>query len=43
MARKVTFDLEDEEFFGDRASIGPPKFDKMMKGGIPRGFTMSLD
>ena len=40
MARKVTFDLEDEEFFGDRASIGSPKFDKMMKGGIPRGFTI---
>ncbi len=40
MARKVTFDLEDEEFFGERASIGSPKFDKMMKGGIPRGFTI---
>jgi len=40
VARKVTFDLEDEEFFGDRASIGSPKFDKMMKGGIPRGFTI---
>tara|TARA_B100001750_G_scaffold243128_1_gene257738 strand:- start:2999 stop:3802 length:804 start_codon:yes stop_codon:yes gene_type:complete len=40
VARKVTFDEEDEDFFGDRASIGSPKFDKMMKGGIPRGFTI---
>lgn len=40
MARRVTFDQEDVEFFGDLGSIGSPKFDKMMKGGIPRGFTV---
>ena len=40
MARKITFDRDDEDFFGGRASIGSPKFDKMMKGGIPRGFTI---
>ena len=40
MARKIDFDLDDVEFFGDRASIGSPKFDRMMNGGIPRGFTI---
>ena len=33
-----TFDPIDEEFFGSYASFGIPKFDAIMKGGIPRGF-----
>ena len=33
-----TFDPIDEEFFGNYASFGIPKFDGIMKGGIPRGF-----
>ena len=40
MARKVTFDPEDEEFFGSVGSFGVPKFDNEMRGGVPRGFTM---
>ena len=40
MARRIEFDPADVEFFGEIASIGSPKFDKMMKGGIPRGFTI---
>ena len=40
MARKVEFDLDDIEFFGDQASIGAPKLDRMMGGGVPRGFTI---
>lgn len=31
---------EDEEFFGSVGSFGIPKFDKIMNGGIPRGFTI---
>lgn len=40
MARKIDFDPDDVEFFGDLGSIGSPKLDKMMHGGIPRGFTI---
>lgn len=40
MARKVEFDPDDIDFFGDVGSIGSPKLDKMMNGGVPRGFTM---
>ena len=40
MARKFTFDPEDEEFFGSVGSFGVPKFDNEMRGGVPRGFTM---
>ncbi len=40
MARRVQFEPEDVEFFGDVGSIGAPKLDKMMRGGIPRGFTI---
>ena len=40
MARKLTFDPEDEEFFGTVGSFGVPKFDSEMRGGVPRGFTM---
>jgi KaiC/GvpD/RAD55 family RecA-like ATPase len=40
MARKVEFDPDDMEFFGDVGSIGSVKLDKMMNGGVPRGFTM---
>ena len=40
MARKIEFDAEDVEFFGDVGSIGSPKLDNMMRGGIPRGFTI---
>lgn len=34
------FDPEDEAFYGEMGSIGIPKFDKIMRGGIPRGFTV---
>ena len=40
MARKMTFDPDDEEFFGSVGSFGVPKFDNEMRGGVPRGFTM---
>ena len=40
MARKMTFDPEDEDFFGSVGSFGVPKFDNEMRGGVPRGFTM---
>ena len=40
MAKKMTFDSEDEEFFGNVGSFGVPKFDNEMRGGVPRGFTM---
>ena len=40
MERKMTFDPEDEEFFGTVGSFGVPKFDNEMRGGVPRGFTM---
>ena len=40
MKKKVTFDKEDEEFFGQVGSFGVPKFDNEMNGGVPRGFTM---
>ena len=40
MERKIEFDAEDVEFFGDVGSIGSPKLDNMMRGGIPRGFTI---
>ena len=36
---KMTFDPEDEEFFGSVGSFGVPKFDNEMRG-VPRGFTM---
>ena len=38
MAEKITFSLEDEEFFGPKGSFGIPKFDASLEGGIPRGF-----
>ena len=38
MAEKITFSLEDEEFFGTKGSFGIPKFDISLDGGIPRGF-----
>ncbi|MBT3771670.1 MAG: hypothetical protein HOE92_06575 [Euryarchaeota archaeon] len=39
MAKKdIQFSLEDEEFFGVMGSVGVPKFDREMRGGIPRGF-----
>ena len=34
------FESEDEAFYGTVGSIGIPKFDKVMRGGIPRGFTI---
>ncbi len=34
------FDPEDEEFYGTHGSIGIPKFDRLLGGGIPRGFTI---
>ena len=40
MAREISFDPEDEEFFGTVGSFGVPKFDNEMRGGVPRGFTM---
>jgi KaiC/GvpD/RAD55 family RecA-like ATPase len=40
MARKIEFDSDDIDFFGDSGSIGSVKLDKMMNGGIPRGFTV---
>jgi len=40
VARKMTFDPEDEEFFGKVGSFGVPKFDNEMRGGVPRGFTL---
>ena len=40
MKKKITFDKEDEEFFGQVGSFGVPKFDGEMNGGVPRGFTM---
>ena len=36
MAKKMTFDSEDEEFFGNVGSFGVPKFDNEMRGGVPR-------
>ena len=38
MAEKISFSLEDEEFFGTKGSFGIPKFDSNLDGGIPRGF-----
>lgn len=40
MSREISFDPEDEEFFGTVGSFGVPKFDDAMRGGIPRGFMM---
>ena len=46
MATSVRFDADDEEFYGDMASIGSPKIDSILtgnvlnEGSIPRGFTM---
>ena len=34
MARKMTFDPDDEEFFGSVGSFGVPKFDNEMRGGV---------
>ena len=31
---------EDKDFFGTMGSFGIPKFDKIMNGGVPRGFTI---
>jgi KaiC/GvpD/RAD55 family RecA-like ATPase len=36
----VKFSAEDEEFFGKVGSFGVPKFDGVMGGGVPRGFTI---
>lgn len=36
----MTFDADDEEFFGKVGSFGVPKFDNEMHGGVPRGFTI---
>ena len=38
MRKNITFDQEDEEFFGQVGSFGVPKFDNAMNGGVPRGF-----
>jgi len=38
MVGNIKFTKEDEEFFGDKASFGVPKFDIAMRGGVPRGF-----
>ena len=40
MRKNITFDKEDEDFFGQVGSFGVPKFDNEMHGGVPRGFTM---
>ncbi|MEE3310065.1 MAG: hypothetical protein VX230_01055, partial [Candidatus Thermoplasmatota archaeon] len=46
MAATIRFEADDEEFYGDMASIGSPKFDSILtgsplnEGSIPRGFTM---
>ncbi|CAI8378210.1 MAG: hypothetical protein CMA41_05125 [Euryarchaeota archaeon] len=40
MRKNITFEKEDEEFFGQVGSFGVPKFDNEMHGGVPRGFTM---
>ncbi len=34
----MDFNKEDLDFFGDVGSFGVPKFDKAMRGGVPRGF-----
>ena len=38
MNKQVSFDSDDEEFFGSVGSFGVPKFDNAMYGGVPRGF-----
>ena len=46
MTTSVRFDPDDEEFYGDMASIGSTKFDTLLTGSprntgsIPRGFTI---
>lgn len=46
MTTTIRFDADDEEFYGDMASIGSPKFDAILtgsplnEGSIPRGFTL---
>ncbi|MBN17201.1 MAG: hypothetical protein CMB37_03460 [Euryarchaeota archaeon] len=46
MATTANFDSDDEEFYGEMASIGSPKFDTILtgsplnNGSVPRGFTM---
>ena len=42
MTINTKFDIsrEDEQFFGKMGSFGIPKFDKIMNGGVPRGFTI---
>ena len=37
---KFVISAEDEKFFGKMGSFGIPKFDKIMNGGVPRGFTI---
>ena len=42
MTTTIRFDADDEEFYGDMASIGSPKFDAILtgsplnEGSIPR-------
>jgi len=33
MRKNITFDAEDEDFFGQVGSFGVPKFDNEMHGG----------
>ncbi|MFL2947282.1 MAG: hypothetical protein ACJZ4J_03815, partial [Candidatus Poseidoniales archaeon] len=46
MTTSVQFNSDDEEFYGDMASIGSAKFDAILtgsplnEGSIPRGFTL---
>ena len=40
MSKGINFSREDEEFFGTVGSFGVPKFDEVMGGGVPRGFTI---
>ena len=40
MAGTKQFDSDDVEFFGEFGSLGSVKFDKILGGGIPRGFTI---
>ncbi|HJL59241.1 MAG TPA: hypothetical protein QF621_02710 [Candidatus Thalassarchaeaceae archaeon] len=46
MTTSIRFDADDEEFYGDMASIGSAKFDAILtgkalnEGSIPRGFTL---
>ena len=38
--KKFIISSEDEQYFGKMGSFGIPKFDKIMNGGVPRGFTI---